>query len=309
VEIIAAHNIVRTYSAGHGIRTISFSVQHGQCFGVLGANGSGKTTLTRLIAGLDRVRQGQLSLFGDSTFPRPRRLRRRCGVAVDTPAHWEHLTGRQNLAFFAHQYGLAGPALNERVDALLSDADLTAQADEPVETYSFGMRRKLNIIEAMVHDPDLLILDEPSAGVDMAFQDRLATWIWKRCDDGKTTWIADNDADWLAKAATEAVLLSQGRIVAGGSVKDLLESMDARYRIRMVLEKAIALNRPPLAGFTHFKHTDNELTADMDGDPHLPARLIEWVTDTGGQVRSMQIHAITLHEALQQRAGLKEPTV
>lgn len=309
METIVAKNITKRYDTGRGIENLSLSVHQGQCFGVLGANGSGKTTLTRLIAGLDRIKQGYLSVLGDSIFPRPSRLRRRCGVALDIPTHWKTLTGRQNLLFFTRQYGLVDTALTQRIEELLYEANLTSQADDPVSTYSFGMRRKLSIIEAFAHDPELLILDEPSAGIDMAFLDRLAHWIGRRCEVGLTTWIADNDADWLAKVATDAVLLSNGHIAAGGSVKELMDSIDARYRITIKLEEPDFSYAPTLAGVTRFQCDQTRITADLSSDPHLPSELLGWITTCGGQVRAMEVCSVTLHEALQQRAGHGEVAV
>lgn len=309
MEVIAAQNITRKYSTGHGINNISLSVYTGQCFGILGANGSGKTTLTRLIAGLDRVQQGQLSVLGYSRIPLPTDIRRRCGVALDTPAHWHSLSGRQNLTFLARQYGLTGAVLKQRVDHLLDEAGLSAQDDEPVSTYSFGMRRKLNIIQALVHTPDLLILDEPSAALDMAFLEKLALWIQQRCQDGLTTWIADNDTDWLAKTATDVVLLDQGRIAASGNVNELMDSFDARYRITIELENTIAIASSSLDGIIRFHQDKKQICADVNSNPRLPTHLLEWITSVGGRVRSMEVRSITLHEALHQRAVQREVSV
>lgn len=210
--MIVAENVIRRHRTGRGISGVSFSVRSGQCLGVLGPNGSGKTTLAYLVAGLDRVDSGRLSVLGEPAHRRPRHLRGRCGVALDAPAHWDSLSGRKNLWFFARQYGLGGSNLCRRVDELLSEVELAAQADDPVAIYSLGMRRKLAVIEAMVHDPDLLILDEPSAGADADFLDWLARQICRRRERGQATWIADNDAHWLSKATSDIILLDNGRV-------------------------------------------------------------------------------------------------
>ena len=306
MEPIIAQDIVRRHRNGRGVDGVSVSVRAGRCFGVLGANGSGKTTLTRLVAGLDRVERGSLSVLGEPACPRPSGLRRRCGISLDQPAHWETLSGRQNLWFFARQYGLSGSALSRRTDELLCEAGLASQADEPVAVYSFGMRRKLNIIEALVHDPDLLILDEPSAGADVAFLDRLVQLIRRRCERGKTTWVADNDADWLARAATDVILLSAGRIDASGTVPELIASVGARNRVDILLEKPDFSATPTIAGVEAFNCKKNHISADVDGDPELPVKLLGWITASGGRVRSMEIHSVTLHEALKQRAERRE---
>jgi ABC-2 type transport system ATP-binding protein len=309
VDIIKAQNIIKLHQTGHGVDGISFSVHKGQSLGVLGANGSGKTTLTRLVAGLDRIQQGNLSVLGHSISPHSIQLRRQCGIALDSPAHWELLSGRQNLVFFARQYGLTGTALKQRTDELLVQADLMNQADDPVSTYSFGMRRKLNIIAALSHNPELLILDEPSAGIDMTFQDRLAQWIRERGENGKTTWIADNDADWLEQAATDVILLSNGRIQAQGSVKELMCSVDARYRITITIGNSYFSAVPILPGIHNYQCKVNLVTADLSNDAQGPIELMQWITAQGQHIRTVEIRSITLHEALQQCVNEREVAV
>lgn len=306
MEPISAVDIARRHRNGRGIEGVSLTVQAGRCLGVLGPNGSGKTTLTRLVAGLDRTDRGTLSVLGSPACPRPHHLRRRCGIALDAPAHWETLSGRQNLWFFAKQCGLRGAGLSQRVNELLTEADLEAQVDEPVAAYSFGMRRKLSIIEVLAHDPDLLILDEPSAGADEAFLQRLVRWIAERCARGKTTWIADNDADWVSKAATDAILLCDGRLVAGGTVTELMTSLTAQSRIDILLEEPRQYTMPSIKGIKTFACEGNRIHTEAHSDPQLPAELLRWITARGGRVRSLEIHSMTLYEALTQKAASQE---
>lgn len=306
MQTIIAKDIFLRYPNERGVNGISLSVETGRCLGVLGANGSGKTTLTRLVAGLDRIEKGKLSVLGAPAWPRPAHLRRRCGVALDKPAHWETLSGRQNLFFFARQYGLRGSALGRRVEELLSQANLASQADEPVGVYSFGMRRKLSIIEAMTHDPDLLILDEPSAGADVDFLNQLVQLIKDRCIRGKTTWVADNNADWLTRAATDVTWLVDGRIEARGSVDELKASISERNRVEVLLEESGFSKTLKIEGVEEFRCEGNRIIADVNADPELPVKLLGWINSSGGRVRSMKIHSITLQEALKKRASRQE---
>lgn len=306
VVLIVAEDVARHYGTGRGVTNVSLSVQAGQCLGVLGANGSGKTTLTRLVAGLDKPERGRLFVLDAPSYPRPTHLRRRCGVSLDASAHWERLSGRQNLHFFAWQYGLAEPSLSRRAEELLALADLQAQADDPVATYSFGMRRKLSIIEALVHDPDVLILDEPSAGIDAAFLERLTQRIHRRSARGKTTWVADNDPDWLARTATHAVLLEDGRVEAQGSVPELTASVGARNRMEITLEQTDWDQQPDMPGIHEFHCERNRIDIVLDDDPQLPAQVLQWIVAYQGRVRAMEIHAVTLREALAQRAHRQE---
>lgn len=303
MDAIVAEHVVRRHRSGHGIAGVSLTVPQGRCLGILGPNGSGKTTLTHMVAGLARADAGRVSVLGESACPRPAHVRRRCGVSFDTPAHWDSLSGRRNLCFFASQYGLAGSDLHRRVEELLDEACLAAQADDPVAVYSFGMRRKLSVIESLTHDPDLLILDEPSAGVDTAFLDWLMQHVHGRCERGKTTWVADNDADWLSRVATDAVLLRDGRIQAGGSVRELMASVGARSRIQIVLEQDGFTATPDIPGIRAFRCERNRVCAESNGDPQLPIELHRWIISQGGRIRSMEIRSITLHDALTRRGG------
>jgi len=301
MDAIVAEDVTRRHRSGRGVDGIFLSVPAGQCLGVLGPNGSGKTTLTRLIAGIDRIERGRLSVLGEPACPRPCHARYRCGVALDTAAHWGSLSGRQNLWFYGRQYGLGGASLRRRVDELLDAADLVAQADEPVGGYSFGMRRKLSIIEALVHQPDLLVLDEPSAGVDAAFLDWMVQYIHRRCERGRTTWVADNDVDWLSRAATDAILLRDGRVEAGGSVLELMASTEARSRVEVLLEQEGLQGVPDIPGVTAFRCERNCVHAELIGNPRLPVALHRWIVLHGGRIRSMEIRSISLHDALARR--------
>ena len=303
---IIAENISLLYDNGRGVRDVSLSVHPGQCLGILGANGSGKTTLTRLVAGLDRPQSGRLSVLGHNAHSRPAKLRQRCGVALDKPSHWDNLSGRQNLWFFARQYGLKAKSLQSRLDELLLASGLADQADELVADYSFGMRRKLSLLEALCHDPDLLILDEPSAGIDVAFLQTLAQWIRTRSRQGKVTWIADNNADWLSRVATHALLLCDGMIGARGPVPELINSVDSRSRIELLLEQPCTSPLLPLDGVSGLQVDGNRLLVEVPDDPAMPSTVLDWIAASGGRVASMAVRSTTLHEALMQRAAQPE---
>ena len=255
---------------------------------------------------MDKIQKGTLSVFGVSAYGRPSNLRLRCGISLDKTAHWESLTGRQNLYFFARQYGLSGSMLTQRIETLLEEAEILEQANEPVSAYSLGMRRKLSIIEAIVHEPDLLIMDEPSAGVDVAFLDKLAYWIKKRNTERKTTWISDNDPDWIARAATDVILLENGKIKASGIVPELMNSVKALNRINITIENGEIGEKPNIKGIEQFQYEGNHIIADVLDDPNLTTELLSWINRTGLRIQSMQVKSLTLHEALIKQSKLKE---
>lgn len=302
MHAIVADRVSRQYAPGRGVRDVSLRLDAGQCLGILGPNGSGKSTLTRLMAGIERTDDGALTVFDAPAHERPAELRRRCGVALDTPATWKALSGRQHLEFFARQYGLRGRELHARTALFLDEASLASQADDPVRDYSFGMRRKLHVLTALCHEPDLLILDEPTAGADAAFVSWLATHIGQRGSQGKATWVADNDPDWLSRAATHALLLESGRVAAHGTVSELNASVGARSEVTVVFDGEPPAATPDMPGVVGTTADGNHLTVTLDGDASRLGDLVNWMTGHGAKVRSVEVRAVTLREALAQRS-------
>lgn len=220
--VIQLSGVVREYSPGHGVRGITLSVAAGECFAAVGRNGSGKSTLARLLTGLDRPAAGTVAVFGHRVDRGVRAHLPRTGYLAETSRHWDALTGRANAWFTARSYGLSRLAVEARLKALLDATELSAQADHAVAAYSFGMRRKLGIVQAVCHDPDLLILDEPTAGLDTPCRTWLAQHVRERCASGKTTWISSADPEWVSAIATRAAFLVSGRITAEGPVSEFL---------------------------------------------------------------------------------------
>ncbi|HZD43295.1 MAG TPA: ABC transporter ATP-binding protein, partial [Methanomicrobiales archaeon] len=166
-SVLSFHDVAKTYGGSHlALDHVTFEVQEGEIFGLLGSNGSGKSTLLKIAATLLPQDGGHVTYFGSEVPISRRSLLSRMGVLFDHAAHFDHLTGYENAYFFARSYGLPAAAARERLDLLFRRLDLSERQNDPVSTYSFGMRRKLSIIEALAHRPPILLLDEPSIGLD-----------------------------------------------------------------------------------------------------------------------------------------------
>lgn len=297
MQAIVAHNLARRYASGRGVCGLSLGVAAGECYAVLGRNGSGKSTLVRLLLALERPDAGDLEVLGESVARGSRRHLAGCGAALDRPVYWEALTGRQNAAFALAQYGdhTTAPA---RLAAWLDRAGLAAQADDPVATYSYGMRKKLSLIEALAHEPALAILDEPTAGVDPQFLVELAGEISGRSRGGRTTFIASNDPDWIARVATRVAFVEAGCIVAEGTVEDLLAGVARLQEVQITLETAAPVPSPTdLPGLESCVQDGAALTAMMADDPHLVPRLLERLTAAGAAVRRLEVRRPSLRDA------------
>lgn len=304
---IYARNLVREYASDRGVCGVDLDVQWGECFALLGRNGSGKSTLSRLLIGMEKPDSGELSVAGTSLLSLNGRQRvahlRNLGIALDTSIHWSKLPGFSNAWFVAGSYGMSSEDMERKLNNLMDEAALSDQKGDNVSSYSFGMRRKLSIVEAICHDPRILVLDEPTSGVDVHFSDRLAEIIRERSSRNLTTWIASNDPEWVAEAATRVAFMDKGRMIASGTVAELLAEV-APYqeiKITLVAEESI----PPFddPGIRSFDRSETGITVLAEEDPMLIPRLMEWIVVRGGKIESVQVRRSTLRDVFLLKTG------
>ena len=218
---IEATGLAKRFGRIQALRSVELRVPAGQTFGLLGPNGSGKTTLIRLIAGLLRPSAGSLTVLGE-TMP-SRRILQDIGYMPQTPALYQEITVRENVSFFARLYGAAA---TDRVDEVLELVGLRERAGSPVHTLSGGMRQRTSLACALVHGPRLLLLDEPTVGVDPTL--RVAFWrYFHHLNQQGVTIIVSSHVMDEAERCDRLVLLWQGVNLAEGSAADLRQQADA----------------------------------------------------------------------------------
>jgi ABC-2 type transport system ATP-binding protein len=229
--IIQLERVSKRFGSTRAVSEVSFDVLRGRCLGWLGPNGSGKTTLIRCMLGLARVSEGTIHVRGHR-IPEERRLAlERVGGMVEEPQFYPYLSGRRNLQVWASFYG--GEA-HDRVDWALNRVALTARAKSPVKQYSQGMRQRLGLARALLNDPELLILDEPSNGLDPAGMAELRDMIRSFVDEeGRTVFVSSHLLDEVQKTADDIAIVNGGRLVTHGSVGDLVAGGRRRIRLRV----------------------------------------------------------------------------
>jgi ABC-2 type transport system ATP-binding protein len=229
--IIALERVSKRFGSTQAVADVSFDVLRGRCLGWLGPNGSGKTTLIRCMLGLARVTEGTIHVRGHRMPEEGRRALERVGGMVEEPRFYPYLTGRGNLQVWASFYG--GEA-HERIDWALGRVELTARAKSPVKQYSQGMRQRLGLARALLNDPELLILDEPSNGLDPAGMAELRDMIRSFVDEeGRTVFVSSHLLDEVQKTADDIAIVNAGRLVSHGSVRDLVAAGRHRLRVRV----------------------------------------------------------------------------
>ncbi len=201
------------------IDRLNLRVERGQVYGLLGPNGSGKSTTLRIILGLHEPTAGQCRVFG---FPSSRvEARRRIGYLPEAPYYYGYLTGRELVKFHGRMAGLHGERLAARVEEVLAWTGLEAGVDRRVETYSKGMLQRLGLAQAIVHEPELVILDEPTAGLDPAGVEAVTGLILDLKDDGRTVLITSHLLAQIEEVCDRIAMLDRGRLIMDCAVSDL----------------------------------------------------------------------------------------
>ncbi len=223
-EVVAVRGVSKRFGDRVAVSSLDLSVPGGSCFGLLGPNGAGKTTMLRMIYGVARPTAGSVRVFGIDVALDPRAVRARLGVTLQDNVQIETLSSRDNLRVFGRYHLLREPALTQRVEALIDYLELRSHADMPVSTLSGGFRRRLSIAMSLMNEPDLLILDEPTTGLDPAV--RLA--LWSRIRElralGKTVLLTTHYMDEAERLCDSVAIMSEGRAVCEGSPSGLIES-------------------------------------------------------------------------------------
>jgi len=209
--------VTHRYGGHEALRSVTLDVPTGTLYGLLGPNGSGKTTLFRILSTLMPPSEGAARVFGLDPTQQPEAVRNRLGVVFQDPALDEALTVRENLRFQASLYGLAGADRRDRIDELLTRLDVADRADDPVNALSGGLKRRVDLARGLLHRPDLLLLDEPTTGLDPGARRAFWTAIDRlREAEGTTLLLATHLMD-EAERCDRVGILSDGALVADGT--------------------------------------------------------------------------------------------
>jgi heme exporter protein A len=208
---VEAHALVRRFGPTAVLAGLDLTVDAGEVVGVFGPNGAGKTTLVRILATLLTPTAGSVRLFGEDAFASSAaRLRRRLGLVTHESFLYPDLTAVENLLLYARLYGVQDPAA--RADALVAWAGLGMHRSRPVRAYSRGMMQRLALARALLHEPDLLVLDEPFSGLDAAATDAVESVLQRLRREGRTALLTTHDVVRGLKIADRVYILNRGRI-------------------------------------------------------------------------------------------------
>jgi heme exporter protein A len=220
-----------TKSFGHqvALRGVDLSVAEGEFLTLFGPNGAGKTTLIRIVASLTRPTAGMVHLLGEDLAEEATSLRRHVGLISHNPLLYGDLTPDENLSFFARMYGLAEPS--DRIDMVLEQVGLTARRRDPVRTFSRGMVQRLAIARAILHDPTIMLLDEPYTGLDLQAADMLRAVLQELAASNRTVILTTHNLEQGLEMCDRAAILNRGKMAWAGARTGIdLAAMREIYR-------------------------------------------------------------------------------
>jgi ABC-2 type transport system ATP-binding protein len=273
--------LVRYFDNVHAVDEISFSVDRGKVLGFIGPNGAGKTTTMRILATLETPQRGDARIGGYSVVDDPAKVRQITGFMPDSAGVYAHTTVTEYLDFFARAYNLRGTARHQAVDTIIEFMGIGELRDRNVESLSKGLKQRVALGRALVHDPQVLILDEPAANLDPRARIEFRALIRELAADGKTILLSSHILTELAEMCDAIAVIEKGRILATGTVPEILAGMRPRRTLsarfagatdgleRFLLEQPGIVNVHEAGGRMRF-----ELEGDDDAQAALLGRLI-----------------------------------
>ncbi len=224
-------DVVKRYGTNISVDHLNLSIHEGEIFGLLGPNGAGKSTTINMMCGLMKLDHGSISVDGISVNDRPLEVKKRIGLVPQDLALYETMPAADNVTFFAKLYGLRGKLLKERVEEALEFVGLQDRAKEMPATFSGGMKRRLNIACAIMHHPKLIIMDEPTVGIDPQSRNHILESVRTLNKMGSTIIYTSHYMEEVAAISDRVAIMDQGHMIACGTQQELRERVSSVEKI------------------------------------------------------------------------------
>ena len=303
---LRAAGLTRAYRGGKGVFDVNLKLSAGEVLGLMGPNGSGKTTLLRLLATAATPTAGQISWFGNSN-PRDPSVRRRLGIMLDQPAHFEQMSGYQNAWFFARQFGLSEAFARERLDELFNWSGLWDARDQLVAQYSLGMKRRLNLVEALVHRPAILMLDEPTLALDYRGELELIERLQLLSLTGTAVVLATNDVHLAERLCDYVLFLHHGRVIREGRIPELLSDVAGSKEVELQLNSPVALDKVRSLAGVQVATADGDTVRVVLARGANPAQVLAVLDGTADLVSAMRVRRPNLGDVFLKLTGVALP--
>ncbi|HPB79992.1 MAG TPA: ABC transporter ATP-binding protein [Sedimentibacter sp.] len=301
--MLKVENLYKNYGNIRAVDGISFEVKRGEVFGLLGPNGAGKSTTISIISTLIPPTKGEIIFEGESIFKNPKNIRQKLGVVPQDIALYPTLSGYENLRFWGNLYGLKGQELKQRINETADIIGLHERLKDKVEKYSGGMKRRLNIGAALLHMPELLIMDEPTVGIDPQSRSHILDTVLKLNDRGITIIYTTHYMEEAENLCSRICIMDEGKIIASGTQQELVELVKEKTQINIKLDsinESIIDGLKNIPGIIDAKIDEDIIILYGENGDILLAQIIAKVSEHKNRIRSIDVkkpnlEAVFLH--------------
>jgi ABC-2 type transport system ATP-binding protein len=302
---LEAENVSRRYkSSGRGVTGVSLAVNSGEILGLVGPNGSGKSTLLRVLSTAIYPDSGTFRIAGVDGLKEKRKVRARIGLMVDRPTHYGDLSGWDNAFFFARAYGMEEEKAASTLAELFDYFDLTEYRDDKVKTYSYGMGKKLALVEAVAHGPELLLLDEPSPGLDYTSQLAYQKRVRDLAGAGAAIVLASNQVGEVESLCDRVIFLHRGRVVAEGTPEELVSYVEGVKRIVATLRNPVEYSAVgAVAGVKLVVPEGRDLVVHCEDRRGIVAEVVAGIVQAGGDILDLSVRRPNLEDVFVKLTG------
>ncbi len=290
--------LTKRYGERTVVNDVALQVRPGEIYGFLGPNGAGKTTTIHMLLGILPPSGGTISVLGEPMRQDALALKRRIGVVAERQSLYGDMTAEEYLAFFANLYGVTDA--RKRVDSLLESVDLAQRRRSRIKEFSHGMQQKLSLVRALLHSPELLVMDEPASGLDPFGMSQVRELIYAMKREGKSIFLSSHILSEIEQTADRVAILARGQIVAEGTVAEIQRQLEPGDRYALEFEGNEEAIRAALAALDYVETVTREegkLLLQLKTSRDVRAEISRLVTAAGGTVLGITRIQMTLEEA------------
>jgi len=292
MNAIEVKNLKKSFGDFQAVQEASFGADTGEVLSLLGPNGAGKSTTISMLSGLLAPTGGDASIMGHSVIKEPEAAKKSLGVVPQDIALYPDLSARENLIFWGKMYGLRGAPLKSRVDEVLEIIGLTDRQKDHVGKFSGGMKRRVNIGAALLHKPDVVIMDEPTVGIDPQSRRHILDNVKELNQQGMTVLYTTHYMEEAAELSRHIAIMDKGKVIAYGTHNELIKLVGEQTRIDITInaegEKVLAAWKAA-EGVSRIDSQDGTLTVLVDDSNRVLPRLFEGASKVGVRITSVDI--------------------
>lgn len=298
--LVSVENLHVSYGKTHAVRDLSLSIQRGEVYGFIGPNGAGKTSTIKVLATLLKPTRGRALVAGLDVAREPHAVRRKIGYMPDFFGVYDDLTASEYLHFFAAAYKIPSAKRRVLIGDVLALTDLTEKHDAPVDGLSRGMKQRLGLARVLLHDPDLLLLDEPASGLDPRARIEMRELLKELQTMGKTIIVSSHILHELAQFCSHIGIVERGQMVANGSLADIYRALSLRRTVHVQLANQTPELAAKIRALPHVAGVDEQpdrLAVQLREDEMSAEDLLDAIHALGGRIRMFQPDAMDMETA------------